>query len=63
MAVHELTFPITDEAEILKLRQALGAAQRRDTVDAGLRNAEARLAALPAITTGMLTASPNPSNR
>jgi len=39
-------------AEILKLRQALGAAQRRDTVDAGLRNAEARLAALPAITTG-----------
>jgi len=39
-------------AEILKLRQALGAAQRRDTVDTGLRNAEARLAALPAITTG-----------
>ena len=39
-------------AEILKLRQALGAAQRRDTIDAGLRNAEARLAALPAITTG-----------
>jgi len=38
-------------AEILKLRQALGAAQRRDTIDAGLRNAEARLAALPAITT------------
>jgi len=39
-------------AEILKLRQALGAAQRRDTTDTGLRNAEARLAALPAITTG-----------
>jgi hypothetical protein len=39
-------------AEILKLRQALGAAQRRDTTDAELRNAEARLAALPAITTG-----------
>jgi hypothetical protein len=38
--------------EILKLRQALGAAQRRDTTDAELRNAEARLAALPAITTG-----------
>jgi hypothetical protein len=39
-------------ADILKLRQQLGAAQRRDTTDAALRNAEARLAALPAITTG-----------
>lgn len=39
-------------AEVLKLRQALGAAQRRDTLDAELRAAEARLAPLPAITTG-----------
>jgi hypothetical protein len=38
-------------AEILKLRQALGVAQRRDAVDTELRAAEARLAALPAITT------------
>jgi hypothetical protein len=38
--------------EILKLRQVLGAAQRRDAVDTELRAAEARLAALPAITTG-----------
>ena len=39
-------------AEVLKLRQALGAAQRRDTLDAELRAAEARLAPLPAIATG-----------
>ena len=39
-------------AEILKLRQALGVAQRRDALDAELRAAESRLAALPAITTG-----------
>jgi hypothetical protein len=38
-------------AEILKLRQALGTAQRRDTIDTELRAAEARLAVLPAITT------------
>lgn len=38
-------------AEVLKLRQALGAAQRRDTLDAELRAAEARLAPLPAIMT------------
>ncbi|MBX9774884.1 MAG: hypothetical protein K2Y71_10790 [Xanthobacteraceae bacterium] len=38
-------------AEVLKLRQALGAAQRRDTLDAELRAAEARLAPLPAIVT------------
>src|SRR5260370_9857709 len=38
-------------AEILKLRPALGAAHPRDPVDTGLRNAEARLAALPAVTT------------
>jgi hypothetical protein len=39
-------------AQVLKLRQALGAAQRRDTLDAELRAAEARLAPLPAIVTG-----------
>jgi hypothetical protein len=39
-------------AEVLKLRQALGVAQRRDTLDAELRSTEARLAPLPAITTG-----------
>jgi hypothetical protein len=39
-------------AEVLKLRQALGVSQRRDALDAELRSAEARLAPLPAITTG-----------
>jgi len=39
-------------AEVLKLRQALGVAQRRDALDAELRSAEARLAPMPAITTG-----------
>jgi hypothetical protein len=39
-------------AEVLKLRQALGVAQRRDGLDAELRNAEVRLATLPAIATG-----------
>jgi hypothetical protein len=39
-------------AEVLKLRQALGAAQRRDALDAELRNVEGRLATLPAIATG-----------
>jgi hypothetical protein len=39
-------------AEVLKLRQALGVAQRRDALDTDLRNAETRLAPLPAITTG-----------
>ena len=38
-------------AEVLKLRQALGAAQRRDTLDAELRAAEAKLAPLPTIVT------------
>ena len=38
-------------AEVLKLRQALGAAQRRDALDAELRAAEAQLAPLPAIVT------------
>jgi hypothetical protein len=38
-------------AEVLKLREALGAAQRRDALDAELRALEARLAPLPAITT------------
>jgi hypothetical protein len=39
-------------AEVLKLRQALGVAQRRDALDTELRSAETRLAPLPAITTG-----------
>jgi hypothetical protein len=39
-------------AEVLKLRQALGVAQRRDALDAELRSAETRLAPLPAITSG-----------
>jgi hypothetical protein len=39
-------------ADVLKLRQALGVAQRRDALDAELRGAETRLAPLPAITTG-----------
>jgi hypothetical protein len=39
-------------AEVLKLRQALGVAQRRDALDAELRSAEMRLAPMPAITTG-----------
>jgi hypothetical protein len=39
-------------AEVLRLRQALGVAQRRDALDAELRSAEARLAPMPAITTG-----------
>src|SRR5712671_2526295 len=39
-------------ADVLKLRQALGVAQRRDALDAELRSAETRLAPLPAITTG-----------
>ncbi len=38
-------------AEVLRLRQALGAAQRRDALDAELRAAEIRLAPLPAIVT------------
>lgn len=39
-------------AEVLKLRQALGTAQRRDALDGELRAAEAKLAPLPAIVTG-----------
>jgi hypothetical protein len=39
-------------AEVLKLRQSLGVAQRRDVLDAELRSAETRLAPLPAITSG-----------
>jgi len=38
-------------AEVLRLRQALGAAQRRDALDAELRAGEIRLAPLPAIVT------------
>jgi hypothetical protein len=50
----DITLPASAAActEILKLRQALGAAQRRNIVESELRAAEARLAALPAITTG-----------
>jgi hypothetical protein len=39
-------------ADVQKLRQALGTAKRRDALDVELRAAEARLATLPAITTG-----------
>lgn len=39
-------------AEVQKLRQALGTAKRRDALDVQVRAAEARLATLPAITTG-----------
>jgi hypothetical protein len=38
-------------AEVLRLRQALGAAQRRDALDVELRAAEARLAPMPVIAT------------
>jgi hypothetical protein len=38
-------------AEVLRLRQTLGVAQRRDAIDAELRAAEARLAPMPAIVT------------
>ena len=38
-------------APILMLRQALGTAQRRDTLDADLRDAEAQFAPLPAVMT------------
>jgi hypothetical protein len=36
---------------VLALRQALGTAQRRDTLDADLRDAETQLARLQAVTT------------
>jgi hypothetical protein len=39
-------------AEVLKLREALGVARRRDALDTELRAVEARLAPLPAITSG-----------
>jgi hypothetical protein len=38
-------------ATVLALRQALGTARRRDTLEADLRDAEAQLARLPAVTT------------
>jgi hypothetical protein len=38
-------------ADVLRLRQALANAQRRDALDAELREAEARLARLPAVAT------------
>jgi hypothetical protein len=38
-------------AEVLKLRQAISTAQRRDALDAELKEAEQRLAQLPAVTT------------
>src|SRR5260370_927262 len=47
-----IVLPGAAGAESVKLRQPLGAARRRAPVDPGPRNAEARLAALPAITTG-----------
>lgn len=38
-------------ATVLALRQALGTAQRRDALEAELRDSETRLARLPAVTT------------
>lgn len=49
----DVTRPQSGEAcaEVLKLRQAAGTAQRRDALDAEVKEAEARLARLPALTT------------
>src|SRR5262249_49503866 len=49
----DVTLPESGQAcaGVLALRQALGAAQRRDTLDADLRDAEAQLARLAAVTT------------
>ncbi len=48
----DVTIPASGQAcaDVLRLRQALGLAQRRDTVDADLREAEVDLARLPAVT-------------
>ncbi len=47
----DVTRPISGQmcAEVLRLREALGSAQRRDALDLDLRAAEARLAALPPV--------------
>jgi hypothetical protein len=49
---HDVTIPASGQAcaEVLRLRQALGLAERRNTVDADLREAEADWAKLPPIT-------------
>jgi len=49
----DVTRPISGEAcaDVLKLRQAIGMAQQRDALDAELKQAEQRLAHLPAVTT------------
>jgi len=49
----DVTLPESGQAcaSVLALRQALGTVQRRDTLDANLRDAEAQLAHLPAVTT------------
>ena len=54
----EVTLPESGEAcaTVLALRQAVGTAQRRDTLEADLHHAETQLARLPAIT----TAEPQP---
>lgn len=48
-----MTLPESGQAcaTVLALRQALGTARRRDTLEADLRDAEAQLARLPAVTT------------
>jgi len=48
----DVTRPLSGEAcaDVLKLRQAIGTAQHRDALDAELRQAEQRLAHLPAVT-------------
>jgi hypothetical protein len=50
----DVTRPQSGEAcrTVLRLREAMGAARRRDALDRELADAEARLARLPAITTG-----------
>jgi len=49
----DVTLPESGQAcaTVLALRQALGTARRRDTLEADLRDAEAQLARLPAVTT------------
>jgi len=49
----DVTRPLSGEAcaDVLKLRQAIGMAQHRDALDAELKEAEQRLARLPAVTT------------
>lgn len=49
----DVTLPESGQtcATVLALRQALGTAQRRDALEAELRDSETRLARLPAVTT------------